>query len=267
MKVLHQSLQWLRHSLLAGNEHGLHSPFIYELYTNVIRERSKYRTIPYDSTIPINIEVLRKKLCDDSTIIQVKDFGSAVRGSQYPRSIASIAKASSKHPQIASLLWRLAKRWQPATILDLGTSLGLTTLYLADAAPQARIHTFEGCGETLNIAKQNFKNFSVVNIIPHEGDLNLTLKETLDKIPSIDVAFFDANHRYLPTMQYFNLCLEKIHNDTLFIFDDIYWSGEMTQAWKEICEHPSVSVTIDLYYVGLVLFRKEQVKENFRLKF
>ena len=69
------------------------------------------------------------------------------------------------------------------------------------------------------------------------------------------------------TLEYFNLCLKKIHNETVFVFDDIHWSEEMEEAWNEIKNHSKVRVSVDLFRMGLIFFRKELSYENYVIKF
>jgi predicted O-methyltransferase YrrM len=168
------------------------------------------------------------------------------------------------------LLFRLVKRFKAKTIVDLGTSLGVTTAYLAQSAKrtQGQVITFEGCPQTAAVAQQNFAQLGLTNITTVVGNIDQTLDQQVAALSApIDLAFFDANHRYEPTVRYFETCLPKIQNDTVFIFDDIHWSTEMEQAWAYIQKHPAVSVTVDLYWVGLVFFRKEQPKQDFVLQF
>src|SRR5690606_35219993 len=124
---------------------------------------------------------------------------------------------------------------------------GITTLYEAVAAPTAKIITFEGCPQTAAVAERNFRKLNRQNIEIVTGNIDETLPERLKEVSSIDFVFFDANHRYEPTVRYFETCLSKAHNDTCFIFDDIHWSDEMEQAWETIRAHPSVTVSIDLF--------------------
>jgi predicted O-methyltransferase YrrM len=260
MKAIHQGTQWLRHQWKAGTKHDVHSPFIFDLYTNSITSTA----IP---PIAQAIESRRNELKGDTSIIHVKDFGSAMRGATYPRTISSIAQVSSKSPKVAHLLWRLSNTLHSNVILDLGTSFGFTTSYLATANANSIVHSFEGCEQTLNVAAKTFEKLNISNVQTHLGDVQETLSLVLSKLQYVDLVFFDANHQYQPTLDYFNLCLEKKHNDSLFIFDDIHWSEGMSKAWDEICQHPSVTVSIDLYQIGLVFFRREQVKQHFRLRF
>ncbi len=263
-KVLSQKLWTLQHYLLhqlsAGTEHGLHPPFVYRLYSEVIRMHKHYYAYA-------PIEQLRKKLLKSTDQIEVTDFGAGSRVNQQKvKSIRSIVKNAEKPPHLAQLLFRLVNHFEPATIFDLGTSLGLTTLYLASASKQASVFTFEGCPATAKRAEKHFKELKLSNIKLVQGNIDQTLVPALEKIEKLDFVFFDANHRYAPTMAYFEACLRKAHEDSVFVLDDIYWSAEMTAAWKEICRHPSVMITVDLFEVGLVFFRKKQPRQHFRLK-
>jgi predicted O-methyltransferase YrrM len=254
----------VRHWWQAGNAHGLHSPFVFALYTEVISATSA-RTPAFAA-----IETLRTQLRRSTERITVTDLGAGSRtGAGQVRSVGQIARSAQKPVRYAQLLHRLVGRFRPATVLELGTSLGLTTAYLADAAAplSSRVITFEGCPAIAAKARQHLAQLGHTNVDIVVGDLSETLTQTLQHIPRLDVVFFDANHRYEPTIQYFSSCLAKTHNDSLFIFDDIHWSAEMEQAWEAIKAHPAVQVTVDLFGVGLVFFRQEQPKQHFVLRF
>jgi len=252
--------RYLQHHFTAGNEHGLHSPFVFELYSWTIRPEKNYYVFH-------EIENLRKELLHSNEKIKVQDFGA---GSQVEkgnlRSISSIVKYSEKSPGLAQLIFKLVNHFQPEIIFDLGTSLGLTTIYESFGREEAQIYTFEGCPNTAKIAQQNFEKLKRKNIKLIEGNIDQTLPATVKQISKIDFAFFDANHRLEPTLRYFNTCIEKVHEETVFIFDDIHWSDEMEKAWKKIKADERVTLTVDLFYVGLVFFRKGQPKQDFRLK-
>ncbi|HNR16193.1 MAG TPA: SAM-dependent methyltransferase, partial [Chitinophagaceae bacterium] len=88
------------------------------------------------------------------------------------------------------------------------------------------------------------------------------------KIPFIDFAFIDGNHRQEPTERYFNQLLPKMHHESILVFDDIHWSSEMEQVWKTIKDHPSVRCTVDLFFIGVVFFRDEfREKQHFSIRF
>lgn len=255
---------YLRYLSRARDEHSLHSPFLFSLYTQVIQAKS----VP--KTRFTAIQALRNELRRSRQLISVTDFGAGSKiNTSRQRSIGDIARNSQKPARFGRLLFRLVQRFQAKTIVDLGTSLGITTAYLAEAAApyDGRVLTFEGCPETAAVAQQNFARLGLHNVAITTGNLDETLAPQIAALTAVDFVFFDANHRYEPTVRYFETCLTKIHNDTVFVFDDIHWSAGMEQAWAYIKDHPSVTVTIDLFWVGLVFFRKEQPKQDFILRF
>ena len=255
---------FLRYLSRARDEHSLHSPFLFSLYTQVIRTKTG------SVSIFAPIRTLRKELRRNRRLITVADFGAGSKvNSSQQRSIGDIARNSQKPARFARLLFRLIQRFEAKTIVDLGTSLGMTTAYLAEATKPygGHVTTFEGCPQTATIARQNFERLGVENVTVVVGNLDETLAPQISALDSIDFVFFDANHRYEPTVQYFETCLSAIHNDTVFVFDDIHWSSEMEQAWAYIKAHAAVTVTVDLFWVGLVFFRVEQPKQDFVLRF
>jgi predicted O-methyltransferase YrrM len=252
--------RFLRYLLRATNAHGIHSPFVFDLYTKTIALRTSEPEF-------IEIEALRQRLLSDRRKIRIRDFGAGSKVNPNPeRELRDIARNSEKPRRIARLLFRLVRRFQPQTLFDLGTSLGLTTLYFAKAAPQARILTFEGCPETAAVARSNFDELEAENLSIVIGNLDETLPAAVATTDRIDFAFFDANHRYEPTVRYFETCLQKAHDGSVFIFDDIHWSPEMEKAWSYLQAHPRVALTIDLFFIGLVFFRKSAPKQHFCLR-
>ncbi len=200
--------------------------------------------------------------------LKITDLGAGSKVNPSPiREVRDIAGHSKKSAQLGRLFYRLIRHFNYHTIFDLGTSLGMTTLYLASTKKDAQVVTFEGCPETAKMAQRNFEQFDTLAPIQVVvGNLDETLPAQVAAVSNIDFAFFDANHRYEPTVRYFETCLTKANDDSLFVFDDIHWSPEMEAAWKYITAHAAVSVTIDLFSVGLVFFRKKQPKQNFVLR-
>ncbi|MBO0935681.1 class I SAM-dependent methyltransferase [Fibrella sp. HMF5335] len=254
---------YLRHLWQARDEHALHSPFVYSLYTQAIRSRAK-------PAATAQIEALRKALYRSSETIQVTDYGAGSRTRNGTvRSVADIARAAQKSPRYAQLLYRLVRHMQARTVLELGTSLGLTTAYLAQAVAETggQLISFEGCPSIASLARQHLTQLHCPPVEIVEGNLDQTLASRLVNLTSLDLVFFDANHRYEPTLAYFETALTKAHNDSLFVFDDIHWSADMERAWAAIQAHPATRVTIDLFGVGLVFFRREQPEQHFILQF
>jgi predicted O-methyltransferase YrrM len=258
------AIKYLRYYFTSSNGkgHGTHSPFIYHFITQVLNDKQHYPE--YDK-----VESLRQQLLKDQTILTIQDFGagsSITKTNQ--RTIASIAKNAAKPKKFGQLLFRMIKTYQPKNIVELGTSLGITTLYLSLAKPDAKLFTMEGASEVADIAVSNFKKAGANNITLRQGNFDNTLSSVIHELSSVDFAFIDGNHRRLPTENYFAQLLPAIHNDSILVFDDIHWSPEMEQAWQTIRQHPSVRCTIDLFFIGIVLFRAEfKEKQHFSIRF
>lgn len=255
-------LRWWGRS---GNAHGLHSPFVYGLYTTVICHDGYFAAYAA-------VAKRRQALLASDEMLEVRDFGagSRVAGSSgmRRRPVRAIARHAAKPPRLGQLLFRLVNHFRPATVLELGTSLGLSTAYLALAARQARVMTFEGCPATAAVARQTFQELGLGNVELVEGNLDETLPATLAALGRpLDFVFFDGNHRYEPTLRYFEQCLAYAHEASVFVLDDIHWSAEMEQAWTAIQAHSAVTVTVDLFYIGLVFFHKKQPRQHFQLRY
>ena len=215
------------------------------------------------------IESLRKKLLKDATVLSVEDYGAGSSSSKAnQRSVASIAKHAAKPKKYAQLLYRIVKFYRPKTIIELGTSLGITTSYLSIAGRNSSVITMEGSSEIAKISRQNFQALSLNNIKLVEGNFDYTLPAVLYQLPTIDFAFIDGNHRREPTENYFRWLLANSNSESVFVFDDIHWSNEMEQAWNNVKEHFAVRCTIDLFFIGIVFFRQEfKEKQHFIIRY
>ncbi len=261
MKRFKILLRYLKFLTKAQTKYYLHSPFVYELAENVIYDKRWYYAFD-------DIEQLRRQLSNSTETISVDDYGAgSTLSSNKERKISQIARHVATPPKAGRLLFDLVKYLKAEHILELGTSLGIGTLYLAAANQKAKIWTIEGSPNIAQKAQQHFKQFNYKHIKTQIGTFEKVLPNILSKIPALDVVFLDGNHRKEPTLQYFEQCLPLAHNYSVFIFDDIHWSKEMEEAWDMVKAHPKVTVTIDLFWLGLVFFRKEQAKENFILYF
>ncbi|MEM9885057.1 MAG: class I SAM-dependent methyltransferase [Bacteroidota bacterium] len=202
------------------------------------------------------IEALRHLLLKDRNTIQVTDFGA---GSQVhttnERQIRRMAQHSITRPAFCELLFRIINHYKPKTILELGTSLGISTLYQSFAALNSQIITIEGCPNIAARAKQHFELLGVKNIHSVVGRFEDQLPKILAQLLQLDFVFFDGNHQKTATLDYFKTCLKKAHADSVFVLDDIHWSSEMEAAWEQIKAHPEVSHSIDLFFFGIVFFK------------
>jgi predicted O-methyltransferase YrrM len=254
-------LNYAKYRFKSDNEHDIHSPFIYEIYNDVICDEIPFYV--YD-----DIESIRAKLLITEVKIQIEDHGAGSKvNNSNARKIKDVAKNTLKNPKYGQLLFRLVNRFKPKTILELGTSLGISTMYLAATNKNVKVTTVEGCPNTAKVAQVNFDKLGFKNIELINDTFDHFLPVYLIQNNSLDFVFFDGNHQKEATINYFNLCVEKAHNDSVFIFDDIHWSEGMTEAWNVIKKHPKVTSTIDLFFVGIVFFNTDLSKEDFVLMF
>jgi predicted O-methyltransferase YrrM len=205
----------------------------------------------------------RSQLESNQDFIHVSDFGAGSKVfKSNKRQVSKIAKHAGISNKRARLLMKLTSYFNFQDVLEIGTSVGLATSAIALANTDANIKTLEGCKETAATAKKMFAYYQLSNIKVVTGTFEFTLQESLAKT-KYDLIYFDGNHSKQATIQYFEQCLPTIHNDTLFLFDDIHWSSDMEAAWSYIQKHEKVTVSIDTFQWGLIFFRKEQQKEHF----
>lgn len=240
------------------DEHSLHSPFLYDLYINLI----KRETISNET-----IEKLRFTLSKDHRELEYADLGAGSKhASGNKRKISDIAGKSLSDVKYSSLYTRLANYCKAKTIVELGTSLGINTLYLAQRK-EAIVVTFEGADPVADIAELSFEFAQAKNIKLIRGNIDTTLYGAQSAFPKVDLAFFDANHRYEPTLRYFQWLLPKTHHKSIYIFDDIHDNAEMEKAWQEIMKNDLVYLSIDLYRCGIVFFDPSLTKQHVVLQF
>jgi predicted O-methyltransferase YrrM len=245
-----------------GKGHGVHSPFVFSFIRDVLNDNRTFYA--YEE-----LEKLRQSLLTNNATLTIDDFGagSTVHKSNQ-RKVKEIARSSLKPKKFGQLMFRMVDYYKANNIVELGTSLGITTGYLAAGNLKGLVYTFEGAKQVAEIARQNFQKVFLSNIKLIEGNFDHTLQSELDKITNVDFAFVDGNHRKEPTINYFKQLLIKATEDSVFIFDDIHWSEGMEEAWKYIQQHEAVTLTIDLFFIGLVFFRKEQkVPQHFSVRF
>ena len=241
----------------AKTKYYLHSPFVYQFYLNVLEGTD-------DKQLQA-IGKLRRKLSSNNATIHIKDLGT---GNSNSKTISAIEGKVAVRKKYGRLLYRLVKYFKPGYILELGTSIGLSSCYLASADEKAQVISLEGAAELIDAAKRNYNELGIRNVSNHEGHFDVLLPRILKDMPKLDLVFFDGNHQKEATLKYFALCLEKAHAETIFIFDDIYWSREMNEAWTEIKNNQQITLALDVFQFGICFLRKEKLaKEEFVLRY
>ncbi len=258
--MLFQIKSYLKFLWNSKNQHGVHSPFVFSLVTNCFYDKKKYP----EYTI---LKDYRNSLLQNKNTIEVTDFGSGSRVfKSNKRQIAKIAKTAGISSKRAQLLFRIVNYFQPKSILEIGTSLGLATSALALANKNSKIVTLEGCPNTINQCQLQLQKFNINNIECINTKFEDYLKTFNPKPSTHNLIYFDGNHSKKATLAYFELLLPTITNDSIWIFDDIHWSKDMEEAWEIIKNHSKVTVTIDTFQWGIIFFRKEQEKEHFVIR-
>lgn len=257
--MLYQQRKYINFLFKSTNHHGVHSPFIFNFITKSLYKKTNKKSWQLFTKH-------KHKLLDNKKFIEVTDFGSGSKiFKSNLRQVAKIAKIAGISNKKGKILLKIINYFKPNAILEIGTSLGLATAVMKIAHPSTIITTLEGCPETSKVADAYFtkSNFNSITIVT--GNFNKTLAKVV-KDKQYDCIYFDGNHTKKATINYFETCLESAHNNSLFIFDDIYWNSEMQEAWQEIKNNNKISVTLDLFYFGIVFFRKEQAKEDFKIR-
>jgi predicted O-methyltransferase YrrM len=258
--MLFQIKSYLKFLWHSKNEHAVHSPFVFNLLTKCFYDK---KPKPEYSII----KNYRSSLIKNKNTINVTDFGAGSRVfKSNSRQISQIAKTAGITPKRAELLFRITNYFQPDTILEIGTSLGLATSALALGNPRASIVTLEGCQETANQCQLQLQKFNFNNVNSIITEFNDYLKNHRPSTINYQLIYFDGNHSKKATLEYFELLLPTITNETVWIFDDIHWSAEMEESWEIIKDHPKVTVSIDTFQWGLVFFRYEQPKQHFIIR-
>jgi predicted O-methyltransferase YrrM len=258
--MMAQLKSYLKFLWRSKNEHGVHSPFVFDLVTKCFYDKTKYPAYSI-------LNNYRNALLKNKNFIDVTDFGAGSRVfKSNKRQVARIAKTAGISKRSAALLFKVVRYFQPDTILEIGTSLGLATSAMYLGNKNAKIITLEGCPQTINQCQSQLQKFDINNVECVNSKFEDYFK-TLDLKPTtFNFIYFDGNHSKTATLAYFEMLLPTINNESVWVFDDIHWSPEMELTWEIIKEHPKVTVTIDTFQWGMVFFRNEQVKEHFVIR-
>jgi len=264
--VVHRILAYIRHFLTAWNTtgEGIHSPYLFELVRFILRDENSYYCFA-------DIERRREMLQTCEDVLDVVDYGSSgsPEGARVQRRVCDIAKRHLESARVGQLLFRLVvwkgtQEKRPLEIIELGTSLGVTTAYLAAACSSNRVMTMEGSGAVLKVAQGVWKALKLENITWQEGNLDDTLyKHARERL---DLAYVDANHTYEATMRYVDFLLPRMAEKGIVVVDDIHYSEEMERAWDELRADRRVTTSMDLYHAGLLFVDPHYMKRHYRIR-
>lgn len=258
--VISMLRSYLKYRRKRVNAHGIHSPFVFDFYNAVIKRVGRNQNK--------EVELFRRKLLTDKTAIEITDFGAGSRKNKTNiRTVTEMVKNASIPPKYGALLAQIIAHYDLKNVLELGTSLGISTAYLASTKKELAVVSLEGCPNTAKLAQKNMEALGIENVLIMTGEFTSSLNQLQEERRMFDLIYIDGNHQLEPTLAYFNFALNHIHDDGFIIFDDIHWSSGMEMAWEKIKTSEQVNVTMDLYKLGIVCKRKKQRKEHFILKF
>lgn len=249
---------FISHRIRAKTRHGVHSPFVYDLIERVFK--------PDHARRRDGIEALRKSLKSDRMPLNIEDHGAGSRRGATARTVSSVARHSSTPPRRARMMQRLIDHLECGNVLELGTNLGLTTAYLSSARHCRRCVSIEADKALAQRARNHLKNLDIDAEVVC-GVFDDALPEVLGGLGFVDFAYIDGNHRLDPTLTYFRMIGKHAGPRSVIVVGDIHWSAGMETAWKEIKKDPAVTLTIDLFDLGLVFFHTDRAKQHFTLRY
>ncbi|MCF8231158.1 MAG: class I SAM-dependent methyltransferase [Bacteroidales bacterium] len=264
-KKNYQIIQFLKYITIGRSIHSTHPPFAYDFYRNILKTKIKEQ----DKQL---IQRIRNKGLRNRNVIEHTDMGAGSGDKEYIRTykrVSRIVKNTSISNKFGGVLYNLVRHYQPQNILEFGTAAGISTLYLSlPGTENSQLITMEGCAELATVARSNFKKAHVSdNIQLITGNFDSVLPLAMHRMTRIDLAYIDGNHTKKPMLDYFNTLLPKVHNDTIFVFDDIHWSQEMTKVWNTIRNHEQVTLSVDLFRMGIIFFKKELSRQHLILRY
>lgn len=261
MKKLRYLLYFVRYLLTSKGIHRIHSPFVYQLMERVFTDKKKYPEYKI-------VDSARHNFLKNNTIIEVEDLGAGgLKNSHYKTEVSTICRNSSKSPIYGRLLFRITRFLEPETIVEFGTSLGISTMYLSLGNRNAKLVTVEGTPEIHDLAVKSFSANNILNIEAINSDFDNIISHDKLRFENIGLVFLDGNHQKEATIRYFEYFLKLSGNNTVIILDDIHWSEGMEEAWEYIKKLPGVTLTIDIFAMGLVFFRKELSRQDLVIRF
>lgn len=257
IKYIFRYLQFYRR---AKTRYDVHSPFVSDFVAHTIEDRRWYYVFD-------QIASLREKLALNDDPIDIVDYGAGSQlGTQKRTTVKKIARYSAISPSAGHLLFRISNFIHPNTFLELGTSLGISAIYQISANLHGQMISIEGNPELAALARENLREAGLYQVNVLNGQFRELLPEIIEDGKTIDFFHFDGDHRYQPTIDYFEKCLRISNQDSVFCIGDIYWSAEMEKSWQYLKQHPKVRLSIDLFHFGLLFLRSEQKeKEDFTL--
>lgn len=243
--------RWLRFYLKARTIYDVHSPFVAGLIHHVVEDKRWYYAFS-------DIESRRRAWKKDDTpvVLSALGAGSMVSRSQV-RTAGELLSSNAVDPETGRRLFRLVSWIKPTYLVELGTAQGISTAYMASAWSTTQFYSLEGNRIVAEIAQRHLTELQKVKVKLLTGNFREKLPALLDQLPKLDFLFVDGDHTESNTLHYYRLCVEKSTAGSVFVFADIHWTDEMERAWHTLCAMPEVTLSIDLFHLGLLFFNPD----------
>ncbi len=259
MGKTYTSIQFMMHLFRARRWDAFHSPYLFDLFTYCCDENNGSPKFE-------RIEQHRNYLLTSCEQIARLDYGAGSVAGQAMQ-VSGLARNALSQPFQCRFLFRLVNFLKPQSVLELGTSFGISTAYLSAGSISSEIDTVEGDPEIAAFAEKTFEALDCQNISLYVTrfqdyiDLHLTEKGT------IDLLFIDGHHTGQALLHYYDAIKHTFHSDTVLVVDDIYWSEDMQAGWNELISYPEVTQSVDCFHFGLIFFSNNFIGlENHKIR-
>jgi hypothetical protein len=241
-------ITWIYRKLFCRKGYGVHSPFVYDLITQVIEEKCYFYAYR-------NISLIRLQLLQNEQFVHYKGKRITVKKALRRYGISK---------KEGELLFRLTNYFKPHTILCIGSSLGLIPLYLTRYDSTVQCITLESEPDFANQAMCFLRREENPSLQIQIGSISETVPESIVQFQRIDCIYINKNVEINDLEVIFTQCFPYVHDTAFCVLAGIRSSKEKYHYWKQLCQHPNVTVTIDLFYTGILFFKPDLHKRVYK---
>jgi hypothetical protein len=233
--------------------HGIHSPFLFHLITEVVEDKRKLPEYEFVKKLK-NKAIQLLDNCSDASFTNVyQQFNLALSN---PHQLYKKVELPFRY---AKVVFRLIREFKPSVIANYGPTFGVNLALMAIADNNSIVYQLINDASCNTISKELLNDSAISNIrFFHE-----------DSVLTSSPEFIYVNYPGNPgrSRSVIQIILENHGADDVLIIRGIHESAEMEIYWMEVIESGSVHVSLDLFEIGIVLFRKGLQKENFIHRF
>ncbi|MDR0542638.1 MAG: hypothetical protein LBH19_10595 [Dysgonamonadaceae bacterium] len=221
---------------------GVHSPFVYNLITKVIEEKSAYYALE-------EIENFRRQLLKDNdlSLITARETQSAAYG---------------------ALLFRMVNFFKCRNVIEIGSSTGVMGLYLAMASrTRCQCRLLDERQGLAQCIRQFARTHHLSKLQYMEGDYRENIPSLYAELSGADLLFINQLPETMTGSGLMDLCRPLIGRQSILILDGINRSKEMHKIWESLKRDPQSRVMVDLYALGIAFFNDKLPKRYYKAYF